>query len=311
MSSSTSSTWRPQREIEIVAGTPPGGGLDRSARALVRAIESKRLLDVPAKVSNVAGEGGRKAWAYLDRHPGDPHVLCISSSNLATDHLLGTSALDHEAAFTPLAILYTEYIAFLARSDSSLKSGADLIARFAAGAGSVTVALSTSLGNPNHIALAKVVRNAGGDVKAPSIRVFDSALDAVADVVAGNADICAVTAASAVKEITVGTMRALAVSAPQRLAGLYAQTPTWLEQSVDCVIGAWRGVSGARGLTQAQIAYWERTLAVAVGTEAWTAELARLYWTPMYLDGASLRQHLKREHGEMEAALRLLGLLKG
>src|SRR3970282_2273543 len=120
MSSSTSSTWRPRREIEIVAGTPPGGGLDRSARALVKAIESKRLLDVPAKVSNVAGDGGRKAWAYLDRHPGDPHVLCISSSNLATDHLLGTSALDHEAAFTPLAILYTEYIAFLARSDSSL-----------------------------------------------------------------------------------------------------------------------------------------------------------------------------------------------
>jgi len=310
MSSSTSSAWRPQREVEIVAGTPPGGGLDRSARALVRAFESKRLLDVPVTVNNVAGDGGRKAWNYLDRHPGDPHVLCISSSNLATDHLLGASAFDHERAFTPLAILYTEYIAFLARSDSSLKRGADLIARFATRAASVTVALSTSLGNPNHIALAKVVRHAGGDVKAPSIRVFDSALDAVADVIAGNADVCAVTAASAVKEITAGTMRALAVSAPQRLAGLYAQTPTWLEQPVDCVIGAWRGVSGARGLTTAQVAYWEGKLAAAVGTEAWTSELGRLYWTPMYLDGAPLRQHLRRERGEMEAALRLLGLLK-
>jgi len=101
------------------------------------------------------------------------------------------------------------------------------------------------------------------------------------------------------------------VSAPQRLAGLYAQTPTWLEQSVDCVIGAWRGVSGARGLTPAQVAYWESTLAAAVRTEAWMAELSRLYWTPMYLDGASLRRHLARERGEMEAALRLLGLLKG
>jgi putative tricarboxylic transport membrane protein len=311
MSSSASAAWRPQREVEIVAGTPPGGGLDRSARALVKAIESKRLLDVPAKVNNVAGDGGRKAWVWLDRHPGDPHVLCISSSNLATDHLLGASAFDHERAFTPLAILYTEYIAFLVRSDSSLKSGADLIARFAAGAATVTVALSTSLGNPNHIALAKVVRHAGGDVKAPSIRVFDSALDAVADVVAGKAHVCAVTAASAVKEITEGTMRALAVSAPQRLTGLYAQTPTWLEQSVDCTIGAWRGVSGARGLTHAQLAYWEGTLAAAVRTEAWTADLARLYWTPMYLDGASLRQHLKRERGEMEVALRELGLLKG
>jgi putative tricarboxylic transport membrane protein len=311
MSSSASATWRLQREVEIVAGTPPGGGLDRSARALVKAIESKRLLDVPVTVKNVAGDGGRKAWAWLDRHPGDPHVLCISSSNLATDHLLGTTAFDHEAAFTPLAILYTEYIAFLARSDSSLKSSADLITRFATRAASVTVALSTSLGNPNHIALAKVVRHAGGDVKAPKIRVFDSALDAVADVVAGNADICAVTAASAVTEITAGTMRALAVSAPQRLAGLYAQTPTWLEQSMDGEIGAWRGVSGARGLTPAQVAYWEGMLAAAVRTEAWMAELARLYWTPMYLDGTSLRQHLKRERGEMEVALGELGLLKG
>jgi len=310
MSSSASSAWRPQREVEIVAGTPPGGGLDRSARALVKAIESKRLLDVPARVSNVAGDGGRKAWAYLDRHPGDPHVLCISSSNLATDHLLGASAFDHESVFTPLAILYTEYIAFLARSDSSLKSGADLIARFAAGAATVTVVLSTSLGNPNHIALATVVRHAGGDVKAPRIHVFDSALDAVADVVARKADVCAVTAASAAKEITAGTMRALAVSAPQRLTGLYAQTPTWLEHSVDCVIGAWRGVSGARGLTEAQIAFWKDVLAAAVQTEVWTADLARLYWTPTYFDGASLRQHLKRERGEMEVALRELGQLK-
>ena len=304
------SAWRPQREVEIVAGTPPGGGLDRSARALVKAIESKRLLDVPVKVNNVAGEGGRKAWAYLDRHPGDPHVLCISSSNLATDQLLGATAFDHESMFTPLAILYTEYIAFVARSDSSLKSSADLIARFATGAGSVTIALSTSLGNPNHIALAKVVRHAGGDVKAPKIRVFDSALDAVADVVNGNADVCAVTAASAVKEITAGTMRALAVSAPQRFAGLYAQTPTWIEQSVECVIGAWRGVSGARGLTRAQVAYWEGTLAAAVGTDAWMADLARLYWTPMYLDGESLRHFLHREGVEMTAALAELGILK-
>jgi putative tricarboxylic transport membrane protein len=237
-------------------------------------------------------------------------VLCISSSNLATDHLLGATAFDHETAFTPLAILYTEYITFVARSDSALKDGAGLVARFAARADSVTVALSTSLGNPNHIALAKVVRHAGSDVKAPRIRVFDSALDAVADVIAGNADVCAVTAASAVKEIAAGTMRPLAVSAPQRLAGLYAQAATWLEQSVDCVIGAWRGVTGARGITPAQVAFWESLLAESVTTGAWKEELARLYWTPTYLDGASLRRQLAREREEMKVILTDLALLK-
>ncbi len=303
------SVWHPQREVEIVAGTPPGGGLDRSARALVKAIESKRLLDVLITINNVASDGGRKAWAYLDRKPGDPHVLCISSSNLATDRLLGATAFDHEDSFTPLAILYTEYIAFVARSDAALKDGADLIDRFAKDTASVTVALSTSLGNPNHIALAKVISHAGGDVKAPKIRVFDSALDAVADVVAGNAHICAVTAASAVKEIRAGRMRPLAVSSPQRLAGLYAQTPTWLEQSVDCVIGAWRGVTGARAITPAQTGFWEWVLAGAVATEEWQAALASHYWTPLHVAGGALREQLARERGEMATVLRELGLL--
>jgi putative tricarboxylic transport membrane protein len=154
-----------------------------------------------------------------------------------------------------------------------------------------------------------VVRHAGGDVKAPKIRVFDSALDAVADVVAGKADVCAVTAASATKEIAAGAMRALAVSAPQRLAGAYARTPTWIEQSVDCVIGAWRGVSGARAITRAQIGFWEGILAAAVATGEWRDALENYYWTPLHVAGAALREQLRRERVERKAMLGELGLL--
>jgi putative tricarboxylic transport membrane protein len=303
-------SWKPTREIDIVAGTPPGGGLDRAARALLQAIESARLLDVPARVENVPGDGARKCWEYLDRRRGDPHVVAISSSNLATDYLLGAARYDHDRDFTPLAILYTEYIAFLARAGSAPASGAELLKQLGAEAGSVTVALSTSLGNPNHIALAKVVRHAGSDPKAPKVRVFDSALDAVADVLAGNADVCAVTAASAAKELSAGTMRALAVSSPTRLDGLYAPAPTWKELSVDCVLGAWRGASGARGLTAEQIAFWDGVLGAAVKTPAWREELARLYWTPACLQGTRLRDYLVQERLEMAAILAELGLTK-
>jgi putative tricarboxylic transport membrane protein len=76
------------------------------------------------------------------------------------------------------------------------------------------------------------------------------------------------------------------------------------------VIGAWRGASGARGLTAAQIAFWEGVLAAAVATEHWNAELARHYWTPMHVDGSMLREHLKRERQEMSAVLKDLGLLQ-
>ena len=300
--------WKPEREVEIIAGTPPGGGLDRSARALVAALDAGRLLDVPVTINNVAGDGSRRAWTVLDRRRRDPHVLCVSSSNLATDHLLGASAFRHETDFTPLAILYTEHIAFVSRADSRIRNAVDLLNRFASAAGSVTVALSTALGNPNHVALAKVVRHAGGDVKAPVVRVFGSALDAVSDVVDGKSDVAVVTAASPVPELESGTMRALAVSSPRRLGGLYAATPTWHELSVDCVIGAWRGISGPGDLTAAQILFWQKTLAAAVATGEWKSALGRLYWTPDYLDGPALNDYLRREYEEMRVALRELGL---
>jgi putative tricarboxylic transport membrane protein len=306
-------TWRPRHHIEVIAGTPPGGGLDRCARALVAAIEMNRLLDVPIKVINIGGDGGRKAWAHMERCAGDAHAIGISSPNMAADFLAGVTEFDPDR-FAPLVILYCEYIAFLVHADSAIVSGADLAWRFAHKAATVTVALSTSLGNSNHIALAKVIRQAGGDTRAPAIRVFDSALDAIADVVAGNADVAAVTAASAVAELTAGRLRAIAISSPARLAGPYAAVPTWTEQvwngrSVDCVIGSWRGASGPPQLDPDQIAFWQTVLASAARAAQWRSDLVRHFWTEMHLDGNALRDYLKRERVDMQFVLSDLGLL--
>src|SRR3954471_8042275 len=152
--------WTPHEPLEIVAGTPAGGGLDRTARALMKALEAHDLLSVPAHVRNVPGDGARKAWAYMDEHRGDPHVVSISHPNLTTDRLVGLATFDHRA-YTPIAVLYTEYIAFAVRADSRLRNGADLLERLRADASGISVALSTARGNPNHIALARLALHAG------------------------------------------------------------------------------------------------------------------------------------------------------
>jgi len=300
--------WKPEHEIAIVAGTPPGGGLDRTARALARAIEANKIVEVPVKVVNVGGDGGRRAWLHVERSAGDGHVIGISSPNMAADYLMGVTTAD-PARFPALAILYSEYIAFVVRSDSAIQRGTDLIRRLADNAGAVKIALSTSLGNSNHVAVAKVVRRAGVDTRAPAIRVFDTALDAVADVVAGNADVGAITAASAVPELEAARLRTIGISSPAGLGGAYAAAPTWTEQGVDCVIGSWRGASGPPGLDNAQIAFWQTTLAAATATAEWKADLDRLLWTEMYLDGAELDGYLARERKDMRTTLGELGLL--
>jgi putative tricarboxylic transport membrane protein len=302
-------TWAPERAIEIAAGTPPGGGLDRVARALVDVITEAKLLDVPVSVLNIPGDGARRVWGHLDRYPGDGHLVSISSPNLTTDHLAGLAAFDH-SRYTPIAILVTEYIAFAVPADSPLRSGQDLLERLASKPEVVTVALSTALGNPNHIAVAKLTQHAGGDINAPRIRVFDTALDAVADVAEGRADVGAVTAASVLKELAAGRVRLLAISAPERLAGPFADIPTWAEHSVDCVVGAWRGVTGPSGLGRAEVTFWERLLADVTKDARWQGALARHCWSPMVLDGAALHAYLAQEQDEMHALLGELGLLR-
>src|ERR1700681_1301139 len=120
----TGAAWRPQHDIELVAGTPAGGGQDRPARVFIELL--KDLVGVPIKLTNIAGRGGGNAWDYLAEHPGDPHVLAINSPTIITNRLLGESDLDF-AALTPLANLYTEYLVFAVRPDAAMQTAQQLL----------------------------------------------------------------------------------------------------------------------------------------------------------------------------------------
>ena len=192
------SAWRPQREIELVAGTPPGGGQDRPARVLIGLMQQR--LGVPIRLTNIAGRGGGNAWDYLARHSGDAHVVAINSPTIITNQLLGESALDF-SALTPLANLYTEYLVFVVRPNAGLPSAAELLAALGRDAGSIRVAFATAIGNMNHMALARITTQAGGNMRALATDVFDSARYAVAHVVEGRADVAVITATSAVQPL--------------------------------------------------------------------------------------------------------------
>lgn len=301
-------SWAPHRPVRILAGTPPGGGLDRVARALQAALAETGLLHVPLEVVNVPGDGARKVWGEVLQSPGEAHLLCIASTNLTTDRLLGLATFGH-AETTPIAILLSEAIAFCVPATSPWRDGADLVRALAAEAGVPRIVLATALGNPNHIALAQVARHAGANPRALRVRAYDGAPEAVAAVVGGDAELGAVSAASIGPALRDGRLRVLAVSTPGRLPGPLAAVPSWNEQGVPCEIGAWRGVSAPAGLAPAALAFWQQALAACLRTESWQRALEQQSWAPLHVSGAALAAYLLEEESAMREGMRQLGLL--
>ena len=226
------------RRWKLFAGTPPGGGQDRAARALSAA------LDIPVDVINLAGRGGGNAWDALARRHGDGTALAISSPTLITNKMLGVADVDHRD-LTPVAQLCTEYLAFAVNGTAPAPSPPEL-ARGLAG-GELSVALAVARGNVNHLALGSIVTEAGGDPRFTEPRVFDSARYAVRELLEGRVDLAVVTAASLAAEVIDGSVSVVATTSAERLSGPFEAVPTWLESGFTTTIGTWRGlVAGPR-----------------------------------------------------------------
>ena len=244
--------WQPAKSGEIIVGVGPGGGVDRTARLLQKVIQDRRLLDVVASVVNRPGGGGVLAQGYLNQYAGDAHYLEVSATSLLTNHLTGRTP-NTWSDFTPLAMLYDEYIGFAVKADSPLKSARELAELLRRDTATLPAGIATSAGNTNHIALALVAKHAGGDVKKLKVVVFGSGGESTTALLGGHVGLVVTPAATALPQMQSGGLRMLAVAAPQRLAGPLSSVPTMRESGYDIVVSNWRPVMGPREIGRAHV----------------------------------------------------------
>ncbi len=301
--------WRPEKPVEIISGVAPGGALDIMARAMQKVFQEKRAFSVPSTVVNRPGAGSAVAWTYLNSHAGDAHYLSVTSATLLTNPLTGSNPLSYTDV-TPLAQMLSEYVVFTVRADSSLKTARDLIDRLKKDPASLSFGLATTLGNPSHIAIAQIARPNGIDVRKLKVAVFTASPQAMTGVLGGHLDIMVSNASGPLPQIEGGQMRALAIAAPRRLGAAYANVPTFKEQGINIVAAFWRGVIGPRGLTPAQIAFWDAELAKLSASDEWKKYLADHQLESDYKNSRESKQFLDAEYAEYKTILGELGLLK-
>ena len=302
-------TWIPQKNVEIVVGSVPGGSNDKTARAVEKIVAGKKLLPGTLTVVNKPGGGGNLQLSYMAQHAGDPHFMMVTTPTLLSAHITGNSPLGH-ADFTPIASMVNDYVVYAVNAESPLKTGKDLVERLKKDPRLVSMGFSTGLGTHNHIAAALLMKTIGGDPKVLKVVAFKGAAEAITTLMGGHIDLVTTAAGNVASHVASGKLRVLAVAAPNRLAGDMAAIPTWKEQGVDLVWGNWRAIMGPKGLTPAQVATWEGALRKVVESPEWKDDLAKNYWSDDFTTGEQLKKDLATDYAAMKLVLVELGLAK-
>jgi putative tricarboxylic transport membrane protein len=302
-------SWSPQKNVEIIANSVPGGSNDKTARTLEQLFVLNKLVPTSLTVVNKAGGGGTIGFAYLNQHPGDPHYLVVAGDGLLTNHILGASKLTY-SDFTPLSLLCNDYVVMAVRSDSSIKTGRDFAERLRKNPQGMAIGFANAFGSTRHISLALLMKTLGGNPRDLKVVVFKGSAEAITGLLGGHLDAVVIGATNATTHVAAGSMRVVGVGAPQRLSGTLAAAPTWREQGVELVSGAWRGIMGAKGLTAAQVGYWEQTLRKVADSPDWKSDLEKHYWAADYKPAAAFAKELEKDYAGTRAVLIEAGLVK-
>ena len=301
--------WKPAQNVEGIVPAAAGGANDQTGRLVQRLLQDSRVVPQLISVVNKPGGGHSIGLAYLNRKPGDGHNLMVETGTMLVNELTGKLSVRH-TDITPLAVLYKDYITITVRADSPLKTGKDFIARLKNDPATLSIALSSALANANHLGAAMLGKQGGADVRKMKIVVFNSGAETMSALLGGHVDVVAGPAVMAARHMPDGKVRVLGVTAPRRLSGVLAQAPTFNELGTPVVMSNWRSVIGPKGLTPAQIAYWDQALAKIVLSDDYRKEVERNLADPEYLGAAAARKFWDAQYEELKVLLAELGLTR-
>lgn len=297
--------WKPERNVELTIPTSPGGSNDITGRMVHKLWNDLKLLPVQSSVVNRSGGEHVVGYTYVSQRVGDPYVVGIMSTPMLLNAIQGRTQLTHND-LTPIAYLITEPMVVVVRADSPLKSGKDVVEALSKNPGSLSIAL-TSTGHRLSIGLP--LQKGGVNVKAVRMPVFKGGGETTTAVLGGHADVQITSVSTSVPHVTGGQMRAIAISSTKRLGGVMASVPTWQELGYQSS-GSWKGVYAPRGITPAQIAFWEDVMRKTAQSEEIVQYAEKNLWLIEFKGSAETRKWLDDEAAALRVILTELGLVK-
>lgn len=293
-------------DYSIIAPANPGGGWDQTARTMQDVLQ-KEGISRSVQVQNVPGAGGTIGLAqFAEQHKGDPNALIIGGYVMVGAVLTNNSPVSL-ADVTPIARLTGEYEAVVVPAASPHQTMADLVAALKADPGAVSWA-GGSAGGTDHIAVGLIAHAAGVDPTKINYIAYSGGGEALAAILGNQVTAGVSSLGEFQSQIEAGTMRLLAVSAPERIEGVDA--PTLKEAGLDVELQNWRMVAAAPGITAEQKAAITADIEKMAKSAGWQEQLAAKGWSDTWMAGADFDAQLAKDTAATEQVLKSIGLVK-
>jgi len=216
----------PSRPVRLIVPFPPGGSNDIVARMVATQLGER--LGQQVVIDNRGGAGGVLGTDLAAKSPADGYTLLLISVAYAFGPALYRNLpYDPERAFAPVGILGSGAAALTVHPSLPVNTVQELIALAKAKPGTLNYA-SAGVGSLQHLACALFMIQAGIDaVHVP----YKGGGPAMADVIAGQAQIVMPSLIQVVPHIKSGRLRVLGTSGTRRSAVL-PDVPTISESGV-------------------------------------------------------------------------------
>jgi len=281
----------PAAPVKVVVPFGAGGATDILARVF-----SDRLaqnLGQPFTVENRGGAAGQIAAAAVARSPADGATLMFTTAAPITIAPLMNDKVQYDPRkdFVPIAVVAVMPVWLVVNANSPLQSAADIVAKAKDNPGKLNYGTS-GVGTELHLAAEALSRSAGIQMQHVPFR---GGGEVIAALLGNQLDFAALSTASIAAALKQGSLRALAVSSPQRMSD-FPDVPTFAEIGhPGASMMPWWGLMAPTGTPQTIVARLTQELEAATKSEP---VRERLKATFVQIDFAGPQEFARRLEAE-------------
>ncbi|TSA46121.1 MAG: tripartite tricarboxylate transporter substrate binding protein [Deltaproteobacteria bacterium] len=294
----------PEKPIEFVTHSAPGGGSDIFARRVADMAAQNKIFSVPLVVVNKSGGSGAVATGYVATKKDEPYMIFATTISIYTTLAKGEVNVTL-GDYTPICALVQDPNILAVRTEAPYKNVKEFIAAAKKKRKGLNQGLA-SLGATDHILSHRIQKITGAEFNIVS---FKQGTEANMALLGGHVDFGLGNPSEMAGQMEAGKLRALATATDKRLPYL-PKVPTLKEEGIDVSIAQIRGIWGTKNMPKEAVQYLETGFNRLTKTEAWKKYLEDELVLDAFMGSAEYSKWLEKELKNYTQELSELGLIK-